>query len=180
VIGAINNRKRSTIRLDGEVGNTHYDSVSHCILTAVQSKNQIVAIDPASEKVVARYTVTGSDHPHGFAIDEAGRLAFVTSDGNALLEVVDLRTMRVISTARTGDEPDVVAWDAAVRRLYIASESGLVSVFVVRDGSVERIEDLHIPHAHTVAVDARTHRVYLPLENIGGRPYLRILTPAAH
>lgn len=180
VIGAINNRKRSTIRLDGEVGNTHYDSVSHCILTAVQSKNQIVAIDPASEKVVARYTVTGSDHPHGFAIDEAGRLAFVTSDGNALLQVVDLRTMRVRSTARTGDEPDVVAWDAAVRRLYIASESGLVSVFVVRDGSVERIEDLHIPHAHTVAVDARTHRVYLPLENIGGRPYLRILTPAAH
>ena len=36
------------------------------------------------------------------------------------------------------------------------------------------IEEVRAPHAHTVAVDPRTHRVYLPLENIGGRPVLRI------
>jgi DNA-binding beta-propeller fold protein YncE len=176
-IDAFTNRKRSTIALGGEAGNTHYDSVSHCIVAAVQSKNQIVAIDPATERIVARYDITGSDHPHGFAMDEAGRLAFVTSDGNALLQVVDLRTMRVRSTAHIGDEPDVLAWDALLRRLYVASESGVVSVFGVRAGSVELIEELHILHAHTVAVDERTHRVYLPLENIGGRPELRVLQP---
>jgi hypothetical protein len=36
---------------------------------------------------------------------------------------------------------------------------------------------LRIPHAHTVAVDPATHRVYLPLENVNGRPVLRILAP---
>ena len=41
-------KKRSTIELGGEAGNTHYDSVSKCILVAVQTRNQLVAIDPLS------------------------------------------------------------------------------------------------------------------------------------
>jgi hypothetical protein len=32
------------------------------------------------------------------------------------------------------------------------------------------------PHAHSVAVDPTTHLVYVPLEDVGGRPVLRILT----
>jgi DNA-binding beta-propeller fold protein YncE len=176
VVDAHTNTKRSTIPLGGEAGNTHYDSVSHCIVVAVQTRNQLVAIDPATERVVARYDLAGSDHPHGFAIDQPGRLAFVTGEGNAMLQVVDLRTMRVLSSQRVGDDPDVLAWDAGWRRLYVASESGVVSVFAAQGSALQRLEELRIPHAHTVAVDARTHRVYLPLENIGGRPVLRILS----
>jgi hypothetical protein len=38
-----------------------------------------------------------------------------------------------------------------------------------------RIEgSLDLPHAHTVSVDPATHLVYLPLQNVGGRPVLRI------
>src|SRR5438094_5906410 len=96
VIDARTNKKVATIELGGEAGNTHYDSVSHCILVAVQTRNQLVAIDPSAETIVARYDLPGSDHPHGFTIDEEGRIAFVSSEGNATLQVVDLRTMRVI------------------------------------------------------------------------------------
>src|SRR6266581_2399411 len=129
VIDARTNTKRSTIELGGEAGNTHYDSVSHCVLVAVQTRNQLVAIDPVSERIVARYDLPGSDHPHGFTIDEPARQAYITGEGNALLQVWDLRTMRVLSTIRVGDAPDVLAWDPAWRRLYVASESGVVSVF---------------------------------------------------
>ena len=178
VVDAHTNTKRSTILLGGEAGNTHYDSVSHCIVVAVQTRNQLAAIDPATERVVARYDLAGSDHPHGFAIDEPGRLAFVTGEGNATLQVVDLRTMRVLSSHRVGDEPDVLAWDPGWRRLYVASESGVVSVFAVQGATLQPMEQLRIAHAHSVAVDPRTHRVYLPLENLGGRPVLRILQAA--
>jgi DNA-binding beta-propeller fold protein YncE len=178
VIDARTNAKRATIPLGGEAGNTHYDSVSHCILVAVQTRNELVAIDPVRERVVARYDLPGADHPHGFALDEPGRLAFVSSEGNGALQVVDLRTMRVLSTRRVGDDPDVLAWDAAWRRLYVASESGVLSAFAV-DGAVLRPSgDVRAPHAHTVSVDPRTHRVYVPLENVGGRPVLRVLEPA--
>jgi DNA-binding beta-propeller fold protein YncE len=177
VVDARTNTKRATIDLGGEAGNTHYDSVSHCIVVAVQTRNQLVAIDPASERIVARYDLPGSDHPHGFAIDEPGRLAFVSSEGNGKLQVVDLRTMKVVATHKVGEDPDVLAWDPAWRRLYVASESGVLNAFI-SDGAVLRpVTELRAPHAHSVAVDPRTHLVYLPLENVDGKPVLRILTP---
>jgi DNA-binding beta-propeller fold protein YncE len=179
VIDARTNKKLGTIELGGEAGNTHYDSVSHCILVAVQTRNQLVAIDPASEKIVARYDLPGSDHPHGFTIDESGRIGFVSCEGNGKLLVVDLRTTKVLSTYTVGDDPDVLAWDPSWRRLYVASESGVLSSFVADGATLHAVGEIKAPHAHTVSVDPRTHRVYLPLENIGGRPVLRVMTPQA-
>lgn len=178
VIDARTNTKRSTIALGGEAGNTHYDSASHCVLVAVQTRNQLVAIDPVTERIVARYDLAGADHPHGFTLDEAGRLAFISCLGNAKLLVVDLRTMKVLATHPVGDDPDVLAWDAAWRRLYVASESGVVRTFVVDGETLHLAGEVRAPHAHSVAVDPRTHRVYLPLENIEGRPLLRVMVPA--
>src|SRR5919202_4110302 len=173
VVDARTLRKRSTIALGGEAGNTHYDSVSKCVLVAVQTRGQLAAIDPVRERVVARYDVPGVDGPHGFALDEARRLAFVTGEGNGALAVIDLRTMRVAQRLRVGDEPDVLAWDPGWRQLYVASESGVVSSFWATGDTLRPLlplGDLQAPHAHTVTVDPRTHRVYLPLEDLGGRP----------
>lgn len=177
VIDPKTGRKRSTIDLGGEAGNTHYDSVSRCILVAVQTRNQLVAIDPVSERVVQRYRLPGSDHPHGFALDEPDRLAFVTNEGSSLLQLVDLRTMKVIQTLKVPDDPDVLAWDPSWRRLYVASESGAVSAFWLDAQTLRPMGEVRLPHAHTVSVDPRTHLVYLPLENINGRPVLWIYEP---
>lgn len=68
VIDARTGEKRSTIALGGEAGNTHYDSISHCVLAAVQTTNQLVAIGPVSEKIVQRYELPGAEHPHGFTM----------------------------------------------------------------------------------------------------------------
>jgi DNA-binding beta-propeller fold protein YncE len=179
VIDARTNTKRATIALGGEAGNTHYDSVSHCVLVAVQTRNQLVAIDPATERIVQRYDLAGSDSPHGFTLDEVGRLAFVTGEGNATLQVVDLRTMGVLAAHRVGDDPDVLAWDPGWRRLYVASESGVLSSFAADGAELRLLGELRLSHAHSVAVDPRTHRVYLPLEDLGGRPVLRILSPGS-
>jgi DNA-binding beta-propeller fold protein YncE len=174
VIDPATRAKRSTIALGGEAGNTHYDSASGCILVAVQTKNELVAIDPMSERVVHHYSLAGSDHPHGFAIDEPDRLAFVSCEGNATLIVVDLRTMKPIQRLAVGDDPDVLAWDPAWRRLYVASESGVLSVFWLDGGRLLPMGEIRAPHAHTVSVDPKTHRVYVPLESVGGHPVLRV------
>lgn len=178
VIDAKTQKKRSTIDLGGEAGNTHYDAVSHCILVAVQTRNQLVAIDPERERIVQRYDLPGSNHPHGFTLDEDGRLAFISCEGNAALLVVDMRTMKVIQTLKVPEDPDVLAWDASWRRLYVAAESGALSAYWL-DGTVLRsIGEVRAPNAHTVAVDPQTHLVYLPLENVNGHPVLRIFEPS--
>jgi hypothetical protein len=111
----VDTHARVVLALGGEAGNTHCDSVSHCVLVAVQTKNQMIAIDPVTEKIVQRYGPAGSAHPHGF-----------TLDGSTL----------------------------------------------------EPVGEVRAPHAHTVSVDPRTHRVDLPRENIDGKPLLRVYLPA--
>ena len=177
VIDAKTGARRSTIDLGGEAGNTHYDPVSRCILVAVQTKNELVAIDPATERIVGRYELPGSDHPHGFAIDELDRLAFISCEGNAVLLVLDLRTMTVVRRYKVADDPDVLAWDPAWRRLYVAAESGVLSAWWLDGSTLHPVGEIRAPHAHTVSVDPKTHHVYVPLENIGGKPVLRVFAP---
>lgn len=179
VIDAQTGEKRSTIPLGGEAGNTHYDSVSHCVLVTEQTTNELIAIDPVSERIVQRYPLRGAEHPHGFAMDQPGRLLFISCEGNAKLLVIDMTTMRVISTHATGTTPDVLAWDPAWRRLYVASEGGVLSAFWADGSALKPVGEYRAPHAHTVGLDTRTHRLYLPLQDIGGRPVLRILAPAS-
>ncbi len=179
VIDARTGEKRSTIPLGGEAGNTHYDSVSHCVLVAEQTTNELIAIDPISEKIVQRYPLPGAEHPHGFTMDEPGRLLFMSAEGNAKLLVIDMTNMKVIGTHTVGSTPDVLAWDPAWRRLYVASEGGVLSAFWADGTTLRPAGEYRAPHAHTVGLDTRTHRIYLPLQDIGGHPMLRILAPTA-
>jgi len=177
VIDAGTNRTVGQVALGGEAGNTVYEPGSGCILVAVHEANDLVAIDPATAKIVGRYPVAGAAQPHGVSIDAAGRLAFVASQGNATLAVVDLTTMQTLGSYRVGEDPDVVAFDPGLHLLYVSSESGRVSVFRERGKELALEGELEMPHAHTVAVDRGTHLVYLPLENVKGRPLLRIMAP---
>jgi DNA-binding beta-propeller fold protein YncE len=83
--------------------------------------------------------------------------------------------MKVLATHPVGRHPDVLAFDAGSGRPYVSSESGSVSVFHLRGQELVMDGELFMPHAHTVAVDPSTHLVYFPLENVNGRPLLRIM-----
>jgi DNA-binding beta-propeller fold protein YncE len=182
VIDGMTDKVVARIPIGGEAGNTKYDAGSGCILVAVQTLNQIVAIDPVSATVVGRYAPAGADHPHGMYVDGPDRLLFVANQGNATLQVIDLRTMQVTGMAKVGDDPDVLAFDSAWHRLYVATEAGGLWAYRVRERSLDVEGVLALPHAHTVSVDTATHLVYLPLQDVGGRPVLRImagLPPAA-
>jgi len=179
VIDATTNDVVMTIDIGGEAGNTHYDPGSGCILVAVQSQNQLAVIDPTIDRLVGRYDLdVGCETPHGFLVDAPRRQAFVTCEDSATLLVVDLRTMAVTATYPVGDSPDVLAFDPGWRRLYVASESAIVSIFAEVEQSLAPVGAYVAPHAHSVAADPRTHRVYLPLENVDGKPVLRVLAPA--
>ena len=147
-------------------------------LANVQTRNELVVIDPKTETIVARHPLQGGKGAHGLLLVPSKRLAFVACEGNAKLLVVDLETFAVQQTLETGDDPDVLAFDTGLERLYVATESKVVSVFQLKDKSLEKLEDLSVaPNAHSIAVDSATHAVYLPLKKIDGHPVLRIMKP---
>jgi len=166
------------IDLGGEVGNTRYDRASGCVIAAVQTTNALAVIDPGTARVVRRITLGKAvRYPHGVYIDVERRLAFIAGVESATLGVLDLRTLRLRQVLSVGRDPDVLDLDPSLGRLYVGAESGVVTVFEERERSLVPLGRYRAPGAHSVAVDPSTHRIYLPLASVDGRPVLRILAP---
>ena len=112
-------------------------------------------------------------------IDSDHRLAFAACEENAKLVLFDLESKKATATLTVGSDPDVLAFDKSFGRLYVSAESGVVSIFEERGRDLEKIgEGFFAANAHSVAVDQRTHRVYFPLQNVSGKPVLRIAIPS--
>lgn len=179
VLDAKADKMIARIEAGGEVGNVRYDPVSKRIYAPLQSRGELVVVDPAGLGIVARFPLPGGRHPHGLAIAPGAAIGYVACDGDDRLLVVDLRSGAVIGRQPLGHDPDVLAIDPGQHRLYVASESGMLSSF--------DIADEHEPHslgdvfvgdsAHSVAVDAKSHRLYFPLADVKRRMLLRVLEP---
>jgi DNA-binding beta-propeller fold protein YncE len=177
VIDAASNKLITNITLGGGAGNTVYDSISGHILVAVHGLNLLAVIDPGTNQIITRMPLAGIKNPHGIALDTGDRIAFVAGEENHSLAMVDLQTLKVLSTYQVGEDPDVLAYDPGLKRLYVSAESGTVTIFQSHGKSLSLLGSMEMPHAHTVSVDPKTHLVYFPLENIDGHPILRIMQP---
>jgi DNA-binding beta-propeller fold protein YncE len=166
------------IDIGGGAGNTQWDAGSGHVLAAVHGSPSLVDIDPARSQIAGRIALHGVTTCHGLLVASPLRLAFAACRGAApALAVVDLRARHQTMTLPLPGGIDVLAFDPGLQRLYAASETGMVAVFAVAAArSVTEIgRGFLAPNAHTVAVDPTTHRVYFPLENVGGRPVLRVM-----
>jgi DNA-binding beta-propeller fold protein YncE len=166
------------IDVGGGAGNTQYDAESGHVLAAVHGGAYLADIDPATSRVAGRIALHDVTTCHGLLVASKQRLAFAACRGAApSLVVVDLRARRQTTTVPLPAGIDVLAFDAGLGRLYAASENGTVAVYgVAADRSVSELSrGVLAPNAHTVAVDPATHRVYFPLENVGGKPVLRVM-----
>lgn len=172
------NTRITTIPLGGEVGNTQYDPVTKHIFANVQTRKQLVEIDPATDKVINRTDLPGAEGNHGLYIEPNSRLAFIACEDNSKLLVLDLDSRRVLSTFDVAKDPDVLAFDTSLRWLYVAGESGEVSVFKAQGQAVSSLGTASLgPNAHVVAVDSVSHQAYFPLKPLVGQSLLRITQP---
>lgn len=175
VIDTRSNKRVAMISLGGEAGNTQYDPVTHHIFVDVQTLNRLAEINPATRKVVASYQIPNCDHNHGLYIDSSQRLAFISCDGNNTLFMMDMLSMRVVAQQSVGASPDVLALDSGRHYLYVASESGVVSVFDEHGRALRKLREGYIADdAHSILVDQQTHYIYLPLQNVNNNPVLMI------
>ena len=180
VVDAVTGALLKAIPLGGNAGNTVYDPGSGKILVSVSQKNELVMIDPAPEAIVGRYPLPGLEGPHGVVLDVSARLAFVAGEGNNKLAV--FISQPCVSWEPTLSAAVPMCWLSTLgaKMLYVAAESGQVTVFQENGNALVLKGTLKMPHAHTVSVDPQTHLVYFPLQNLNGHPVLRIMTPAEH
>lgn len=178
VIDVRTRQRTATIPLGGEAGNSQYDPATRHIFVNVQTLGELIEIDPATDRVSARIQLPGAQSNHGLLIEPRQRRAFIACERNHRLLVLDLATRQVTGSFEVGASPDVLAYDSDLQYLYVAAESGVVSVFKAEPREVRSLGSGQVgPNAHVAAVDPATHRVFFPLKNVGGQPVLRIMSP---
>jgi DNA-binding beta-propeller fold protein YncE len=183
VIDAATGTVRGTVVLGGETGNVAYDpDGNHGIgqmLADIQALGQVAVINPATLAITRRVPLPGCAHDHGLTLDPPDRLAFIACDGNARLLTLHLTTWQVTSTSQVGDQPDVLAYDPAAGRLYVAAESGDLTILDNHRGHLTVTGRAHLADgSHVVAVDPATHDSYYPIpDGPDGRPVLLIYQP---
>jgi DNA-binding beta-propeller fold protein YncE len=160
------------LRFDSETGVPLYDPVARKLYVNLQDQNTLAVIDPATDTVVSTYRVDGCQGNHGMALDAERHRAFLSCEGNDTLAVFDLDTHKAIAHLPMAKGADVVMFDPGLGRIYVACSSGFISVFQMEDAAhFRKLADVPVePKVHSLAVDARTHRVYAPAEQDKGRP----------
>jgi DNA-binding beta-propeller fold protein YncE len=180
VIDAETGAVRATVPLGGEVGNVVFDSFLDQMVVAVQGRNDLAVIDPVTFVVTERIPTPGCDHPHGQALDGTDRVMFVGCEANATMVTVDLGNRNVIDHHEVGQTPDVLAYDPGANRVYVAAESGWVSIFDDERGHLTLRGSAHLADgAHSLALDPTTHHSYIPIpKGRNGSPVLWEFEPA--
>jgi DNA-binding beta-propeller fold protein YncE len=173
---------RTQVPLGSETGNVVYDVARAWFwITVVKSSSpdQLVAVDPTTAKVVTSIALPGCEGAHGLRIHPDGKSALIACENNDTLARVDLDGAHAVTTGSTGSGPDVLSIDPGLGWLYVAAESGDLTVFDIKQPGVVLLGHDHPgDNSHTVAADPATHRVFFPLmKGSNGTPVLRIMKP---
>ena len=161
VIDAATGKVLGTIPLTGRPEFATVNGKGH-VWVNIEDTHQISEIDGATMKVVRVFTLIGCEDPTGMAIDvKAMRLFSVC--GNQVMAISDARAGKVIATAPIGTGADGAGFDP-VSGLAFSSNGGdgTMTVVSTKGGKFEPKTVATERGARTMAIDAKTHKIYLP------------------
>jgi DNA-binding beta-propeller fold protein YncE len=152
----------STIEVDGRTEFYAIDGKG-MIYDSLEDKATVIAIDAAQMKVVATFPLTPNQEPAGTAMDPETRRLFVACHSKALL-VLDVDAGRILASFPIGAGNDAVKFDPVSKLVFASNADG--SLAVVREDGTHAFSLVQTVKteagARTMAVDPKTHRLFLP------------------
>jgi DNA-binding beta-propeller fold protein YncE len=141
------------------------------VFVNLEDSSAVVGFDAKTLAVKSRWPLAPGQEPTGLAIDRKhGRL--FSACANQTMVVLDAASGRVVATVPIGSRPDGAEFDPA--SLCAISSNGEGTVTVVHEDSPDRFRvvstDSTQRSARTIALDPKTHRLYLPAAMFGEAP----------
>lgn len=133
----------------------------------LEDTSEIANIDSSSWKLLAKWPTKPCEEPSGLAIDPESHRLFTVCD--KVMAVVDAESGKIVATPAIGEGPDAAAFDAG-KKLALASCGDGTLTAVREDGADKYSVAQTIPTqkgARTMALDAKTHRVFLVTSEFG-------------
>jgi DNA-binding beta-propeller fold protein YncE len=137
----------------------------------LEDTSMVSAIDTRALTVKATWSLAPGKEPTGLAIDTATHRLF-SACNNQMMVVLDYDTGKVVTTLPIGDRVDGAAFDPGLKRAYASCGAGTLAVIQEKDKNTFSVFE-NVPTqigARTIALDARTHHVFLPTAEFGETP----------
>ncbi len=162
VIDPATNQVVKTVPLGGKPETAVSDNAGKIYIN-IEDQNEIVVVNAQTYAVENRWKIGKGEEPTGLAIDLKTKRLFAGCS-NKLLVVLDAANGKVVREIPIGNGCDGVAFDASLHNILSSNGDGTLTVineksaneFVVTENAITK------RGARTLAIDEKTHKVYLP------------------
>ncbi len=168
-IDAATGKVLGTIKLDGKPEFAASDAKG-MIYVNIEDQSELTAIDPNKLEVKAKWPLAPCTEPSGLSIDRKNRRLYVGCD-NKMMAIVDADSGKVLATPAIGDGVDATTFDAETGLGFASCGEGVLTV--VKEESPGKFSAENVPTqrgARTLALDSKTHNVFVVTAQFGPRP----------
>lgn len=142
------------------------------VFVNIEDTSELAMIDAKSNTVLQRWKLAPCESPSGLAIDRKHHRLFTVCE-NEMMAVIDSTNGHVVTTVPTGKGTDAAAFDDD-KQLAFASNGQSGTLTVVHESSPDKYEVIDNVatqrSARTMALDPKTHHVFLPAAKFGEAP----------
>jgi len=161
-----------TVALEGVPEAAVSDGKGH-VFVNLMDKAEVVEFDARDFQVLHRWSLAPGQRPTGLAIDREHRRLFSVCSANQKIMVLDADSGKVVAELAIGQGSDGCGFDPGTGQAY-SSNGRDGTLTVVRDEGLDKFRVVAtIPTqtgARTMAVDPKSHQVYLSAASFGPSP----------
>jgi len=159
-----------TIKLDGKPEFAASDGNGE-VFVNIEDKSELVAIDSKKLEIKWKWPLAPCTEPSGLSMDRKNRRLFVGCD-NKMMAIVDADNGKVLANPAIGDGVDATAFDDETGLAFASCGEGQLTV--VKEASPTKfaaVENVKTQRgARTMALDSKTHNVFLVTAEFGAPP----------
>ena len=153
----------ATIQLGGSPEFAAVDEKTGRVYCNIEDKSEVAVIDTTKHEVVARWPITPGEEPSGIALDAAHHRLFAGCH-NKMMIMLDTGTGKVVGNVPIGAGVDGCAFDDSTQLAFASCGDGTTTI--AKEETPQKltvIQTLKTERgARTMALDPKTHRIYLP------------------
>lgn len=138
----------------------------------LEDKSEIAVLNAKQASVEKRWPLAPCEDPSGMAIDRAHERLFVGC-GNRMMAMVDAASGKVLATVPIGAGVDANGFDPGTGLAFSSNGEGSLTIAREDEGAqkLSVVENVSTQRgARTMAVDEKTHRVFLVTAEFGPPP----------